>query len=263
MKSEEVAARMRLPGRVVVCTCLVLLSIGLQGCTVPRIEGYFQIGSMDVPTHKVAIWRQKEELFKKYSYKQPSSGKTLFNSCMDAEILPMSVCGGNGFCEPFDRNNVANPTFFCKCDLGWAGPECNTKQKSQTIAWLLSLLLGPVGADQFYLDWPFWCAMKLIGFFIGCMLALLGYSRCGIMVILIYWFTDIVHIGSAPVRAADAKVAGDLPRWAFAVFTLLYFAFIGFGLGVCAVYFQVKNKRRMDDHQKYYGSMATFDHKVV
>jgi len=245
-----------------VAAFLAMLSLGLQGCDLPHIEGYFPIGTMDVPMHKVAKWRQKEELFLKFSYKAPD-GKQKFNSCMDKNVTAQSVCSGHGYCAPFDRNNIVKPVFFCRCDMGWAGPECNVKQKSQAMAWLLSLLLGPIGADQFYLGWTFWMAMKLLGFFLGFMLSVLGFSRCGILLVLVYWFCDIVHIGSAPVRAIDAKVAADLPRWAFAVFTLLYFAFIGFGMGVCSVYWKVKYKRRMDDHAKFYGSTIPFNQKVI
>lgn len=254
------ADRMR---RFVVATSLVGLCIGLQGCDLPHIEGYFPIATMDVPTHKVALWRQKEEVYIKYSYKNPNTGQRRFNSCMDKYMSAQTVCNGNGYCSPFDRNNIVKPNFFCRCDLGWAGPECNVKQKSQTVAWLLSLFLGPFGADQYYLDWPFWTGMKLLGFVCGFMLYMLGYSRCGILVVLSYWFSDIVHIGSAPVRASNAKLAADLPRWAFAIFTLLYFAFIGFGMGVCSVYFKVKLKRRMDDHSKFYGSTAAFNSKII
>jgi len=251
-------------GRLAFAGCLIaLLSVFLEGCDLPHIEGYFPIATMDVDVHKVALWRQKEELYVKYSYKSPSTGHVKFNSCMDNEVLAQNVCGGHGFCSPFDRHNIVKPVFFCRCDLGWAGPECSTKQKSQTVAWLLSLFLGPFGIDQLYLDWTFWFAMKLLGLFSGLMLSALSFEKCGTLLILSYWFTDIVHIGSAAVRARDAKVAADLPRWAFAVFTLLFFAFLGFGLGVRSVYFKVKLKRRLDDHEKFYGSMHSFNHKVV
>lgn len=236
---------------------LVVLSLGLEGCDLPRVEGYFPIGSFDVTMHKVAFWRMQEEIYMKYSYKNPATGQPAFNSCMDAAMNALNVCNGHGWCAPFDKNNIVSPAFFCRCDMGWAGPECNIKQKSQTVAWLLSLVLGPIGADQYYLDWNFGVMMKLTGLTIGLMLVALGFARCGILLVLTYWFTDIVHIGSAPVRARDAKVAGDLPRWAFAVFTLLYFAFLGFAMGVCAVYWKVKAKRRMWDASRngsYYGS---------
>lgn len=216
------------------------------------MEGYFPIGSLDVPTHKVAYWRQAPEIFLKASYKNPSTGEVRFNSCMDPEMSAQAVCNGHGYCSPFDRNNIVKPLFFCKCDLYWAGPECEEKQKSQTTAWLLSLLFGFVGADQGYLGWYFWAFMKVVGFTVGVLVAALGFPRPAALIVLSYWFSDIVKIGSAPVRAANAKVAADLPRWAFAIFTLLYFAFIGFGMGVCSVYWKVKHKRRKADHEAYY-----------
>lgn len=251
-----------LGGRATLAACLVALSINLQGCDLPHIEGYFPIATMDVTTHKVAMWRQKEEVYMKFSYKAPD-GKQKFNSCMDPGVSAQAVCNTHGFCSPFDRNNIVKPVFFCRCDMGWAGPECNVKQKSQMVAWLLSLVFGFLGVDQLYLGWTFWTAMKLFGFFCGIMLHLLNFTRCGQLLVLVYWFCDIVHIGSAPVRAVDAKVAADLPRWGFAVFTLLYFAFIGFFMGVCSVYWKVKLKRRMEDHARYYGTASSVNHKVV
>jgi TM2 domain-containing membrane protein YozV len=208
---------------------------------------------VNLPFHKVPFWRKEKEVYIKYSYKNPS-GQQKFNSCMDPTMNALNVCNGNGFCKPFDRNDIVNPIFFCRCEPGWTGPECTTKQKSQTIAWLLSLLLGFIGADQFYLGWSFWTLMKALGFFVGFMLSTLGFSRVGILLVLSYWFSDIVHIGSAPVRSFEGKVAADLPRWAFAAFTLLYFAFIGFAMGVCSVYFTVKEKRALADQKRYYGS---------
>jgi hypothetical protein len=255
--------RCRLDRKIAVAASLVLVAIGLEGCDLPHVEGYFPIGTMDVPTHKVAFWRQSEEVYLKFSYKNPVTGKRSFNSCMDDKMTALNVCNGHGWCAPFDKNNIVHPAFFCKCDMGWAGPECNIKQKSQIVAWLLSLVLGFIGADQWYLDWTKWVIMKIFGFFLGIMLGLLGFARCGILLVLTYWFTDIVHIGSAPVRARDAKVAADLPRWAFSVFTLLYFAFMGFAMGVCAVYWKVKSKRRMSDHESYYGSLKNYNHAVI
>merc|ERR1719353_1910994 len=108
-----------------------------------------------------------------------------------------------------------------------------------------------------------WFILKVFGLVFAVLIALVGFPRPGIMFVLLFWFLDIVRIGSAPVRAVDAKVAADLPRWAFAVFTLLYFAFIGFGMGVCSVYWKVKYKRRMDDHAKFYGSTIPFNQKVI
>jgi hypothetical protein len=245
-----------------IAVCLLSLSLTLQGCDLPLVEGYLPMFTVSTNFHKVPYWRQQQEVYVKYSYKNPS-GKQKFNSCMDPTMNALNVCNGKGFCQPIDRNDIVNPIFFCRCDPGWSGPECTTKQKSQTIVWLLSLMFGFIGADQYYLGWTFWTFMKAMGFFVGLMLSSLGFSRVGIMLVLTYWFTDIVHFGSAPARSIEGKLAADLPRWAFAAFTLLYFAFIGFAMGVCSVYFKVKEKRRMDDHKKFYGSMHTFNHKIV
>jgi TM2 domain-containing membrane protein YozV len=242
--------------------CFLAISLSLQGCDLPHIEGYVPLFSFDVPFHKIPYWRQSEEVYEKFSYVN-KNGEQKFNSCMDKTMNALNVCNGRGFCEAFDRNDIVNPIFFCRCEPGWTGPECTTKQKSQTVAWLLSLFVGWIGIDQFYLQWKLWGAIKCLGLFVSFMLTAIGFGRVAILLVLSYWFSDIVKIGSAPVRAHDGKVAADLPRWAFAAFTLLYFAFIGFAMGVCSVYFKVKYKRRMDDHQRYYGSMQSFNPKVI
>lgn len=231
--------------------------MGLQGCDLPKVEGYFNIFSLDIATHEVPYWRQEVDVYEKASYTDAATGEKKFNSCMDPNIDPQTVCGEHGYCSPFDRNNIVTPMFFCKCYEGWAGAECEVPQKSQTYAWLLSLIVGFLGVDELYLGWMKWFILKILGCVIAILFSLVGFPRPGIMFVLLFWFFDIVRIGSAPVRAVDAKVAADLPRWAFATFTMLYFAFVGFGLGINTVYWRVKFKRRMDDHRKHYGSMSS------
>jgi len=181
---------------------------------------------------------------------------------MDADVSAQDVCSGRGVCSAFDRQDVTNPLFFCKCDMGWAGPECTIQQKSQTIAWLLSLSLGFCGADQYYLQLTVPFAAKLFGLFTGTMLSAVDMPHIGVTVVLSYWLYDIVNIGSGPVRARDAKVAADLPHWAFATFTIVYFAFIGFVLAICKVYWKIKDKRRRADFETYYGDQVDAGIKV-
>merc|ERR1719440_2451017 len=55
---------------VSVAIVLVAIATALQGCDLPHVEGYFAIGSVDVPTHKVAKWRQETDIYLKYSYQE-------------------------------------------------------------------------------------------------------------------------------------------------------------------------------------------------
>jgi len=256
-----------------IAICLLAVSISLQGCIMmgndlPHIEGYVPImpGS-DMAIHKVAKWRQKTDSYITHSFKDPATGKVRFNSCMDKHISAQNVCNSHGICAPFERTNIVSPTFFCRCDSGWAGSECTIKQKSQLVAWLLSMSLGFVGADQYYLETTLPLILKVLGFFIGSMVSALGWRHVGLTIVMSYWFYDIVRIGSSPVHARHAKVAADLPHWAFAVFTLLFFAFLGLSMGVCKVYWRIKEKRRRYDVSTNYcacdGFGAPLDVKIM
>lgn len=232
--------------------------------TLPHIQGYFPVvpDSNSMAIHKVAYWRQKPDAYIKNSYKNPKTGKVSFNSCMDKDVSAQDVCSSNGICAPFDKYNV-HPVFYCQCYLRWAGIECSIPRKSQLIAWLLSLFLGIFGADQYYLQQYFWCGMKILGLFTGCMLSALGAPHIGVILVLSYWLYDIVYIGSAPCQAREAKVAADLPHWTFVCWTIVFFAFIAFVMGVSKVYWKVKEKRRMADNENFYSACDAYTGKAV
>jgi hypothetical protein len=220
----------------------------------PRIEGYIPSGldADNIAIHKVALWRQQQDFYQKFSYKNPKTGVVSFNSCMDNDISAQEVCSSHGVCAPFDQLSVVNPVFFCKCDMGWAGPECTIQQKSQAVAWLLSLLFGWSGVDEYYLGWIYLTIFKILGLFFSFMLSALGFTHLGVATMLSYWLYDIVRIGSAPTRSVEAKVAADLPHWAFVCLTMLFFAFIAFVMGICKVFWHVREKRLKSDLETYY-----------
>lgn len=70
----------------------------------------------------------------------------IFNKYSEAAI----ACTNNANCN----NGVCNSASVCVCNKGYAdqdGQACIYKQKDKTTAFVLSLFLGPFGADWFYL----------------------------------------------------------------------------------------------------------------
>eukprot|EP00392_Amoebophrya_sp_AT5.2_P011600 g11679.t1 len=138
-------------------------------------------------------------------------------------------CSGRGVCKPFNPDNIQNPTSFCDCDRDYADPECRTKRKSQILAYVLSLFLGFLGFDKFYLGFPVTGATKLI--------SLGGFG--------FWWVADIVHIGASPaLYASDYRVAANLPHWAFVVSSVSFFAILGFLIAGCVTASQMRHRRR-------------------
>merc|ERR1719330_253305 len=146
--------------------CLVLtaavLAMTLQGCVVPRLDGYVDISRANIQMHHVPYWRQKPDYYEGSSYVDPVTGLPAFNSCMNLGLSPLSVCNRRGHCEPFDRDDITNTVLFCKCHDSWGGPECNIRRKSQTVAWFISMVLGPLAADELYLGHMDEALMKLL-----------------------------------------------------------------------------------------------------
>ncbi|CAE8641228.1 unnamed protein product, partial [Polarella glacialis] len=125
---------------------------------------------------------------------------------------------------------VQHSAFFCKCDSGWADPECRTKRKSQITTYGLTIFAGFLGADLFYLGY-FWtglfklvitlCAAGLWSCFSGSALILGAPS-------IAWWMYDIIRVGAAPVYASDYRVNTDLPHWVFMLSVMLIFGTAGF-----------------------------------
>mmetsp|Transcript_21240 Transcript_21240/g.39345 ORF Transcript_21240/g.39345 Transcript_21240/m.39345 type:complete len:603 (+) Transcript_21240:112-1920(+) len=175
-----------------------VLALALQGCDVT------------IPKHTVGNWRTKEDYLMQYKYVPPGKplSKAVLNSCSVPDLPPTEQCSGKGFCRSFSTSSVhaqnLKPLAFCQCDRNYADPECSTKRKSQTIAFLWSLFLGMFGADYFYLGFPLWGVGKL--------LTLGGFG--------FWWLVDIVRTGAGPVYAYNFRTSQDLPHWA-AVLTMI------------------------------------------
>jgi hypothetical protein len=220
---------------------------------IPRIDGYLGIVNIRVPEHHQPFWREKRSYWEKGSYRDPVTKLMDFDSCMNPAVNGLEVCSGRGSCMPWDPEDLANPIFFCKCNKGYAGPECAFKRKSQAWAWALSLFIGPTGADMFYLEWPYYGTWKLM-YSLGAGCLAYASPKFGIPALFAWWLWDIVKIGSAPVYSHDYRVAPDLPRWAFACFSFLFMSILGYFASVVAIYYTVTEKRRKIDEAVMFGA---------
>jgi len=203
-------------------SCMVFAAIMLQGC------------SMDIPRHTDGNWELAPSYLQGYSYIPPgeTSANAVLNSCSLSNVPATKKCSGRGYCKAFSQNSLAaqeaSPLAFCQCERDWADPECNTRRKSQTTTFFLSLFLGPIGGDYFYLGFPLWATAKLFT------LGGLGF----------WWLVDLVRTGSGPVYASDFRTAADLPHW-FAMLILIAVAMmIGFAAAIASYMYYRKGKRR-------------------
>jgi len=188
--------------RAVLVLLLAATAVTLQGC------------EFDVPTHSVGRWRAEEDYLIKYEFVPPGSSPTeaIINSCGLKRLSQTLQCSGRGVCKMWEAEDPESHTSFCECDRDWADPECGTQRKSQAVAYMLSVFLGPLGADQFYL----------------------GSSGNGLLKLLtlggggVWWVYDIIRVGSAPVQTTSFRVAADLPHWIFVLVTAFIACLIGF-----------------------------------
>lgn len=235
---------------VTVLAVLVAVSVLLEGCTLPHVDGYVDVSDATIATHKVPFWRQEEEYWVKSSYVDIETQLPAFNSCMDPRLSALDVCSRRGHCAPFDELDVTHPTFFCKCNRGWGGPECQIEMKSQFSAWTISLLLGPLALDELYLGWTKEAMVKILLTLIGFMIYATNGSHTGLLVIMVPWLFDVVRIGMSPVQAVNFRLADDLPRFTFAGITILYVAFIGFCFGLASAYYVILDRRYNADRAR-------------
>jgi len=198
----------------------------LAGAAVLQLQGC----DLRVPQHTVGNWRAKEDYLIKHQYIPPGSGpeNAILNSCSLERLAQTLQCSGRGVCRPWFKNNLNNPIMFCECDRDWADPECRTPRKSQVIAYMLSLFLGLFGADLFYMGFPVIGAAKL------CTLGGFG----------VWWITDVIRVGSAPVYAHDYRLAADLPHWAFVITVVMFTFTLGFLLVGCSTFRHIRSKRK-------------------
>lgn len=231
----------------------MLAAFVLQGCDVPHIEGYLIAGNIQVATHSVAEWRARLNYWEQNSYVDPATRNARFNSCMNPMLSILQVCSGHGHCSPFEPNEIAHPVFFCKCNDEWGGVECDTRRKRQSVAWLLSLLFGPLALDELYLGIPEQAMAKLLWTILGCTVGVLNF-HIGAAMVGGAWMLDVVRIGSGPVLTSQYRVQEDLPRSAFAVFTILYYCGLAVVVATASMYRTVIARRRRYDQMLSYSS---------
>lgn len=202
---------------------------GLGGCTkwalaavMVLCAGSLQGCSLLIPSHRIPNWKKSSDYLVDYEYEpkdQPQTAATL-NSCMTKVSEGGQVCSGRGQCKTWSHQPLqmigANETrpqgiSFCKCEPGWADPECRTQRKSQLVTFFLSLFLGFFGADRFYL-----------GFIVSGVFKLITLGGLGT-----WWLFDVVRTGSGPVYARDFKVNPDLRHWAYLLIVILLFSAAG------------------------------------
>jgi hypothetical protein len=200
-----------------VATFLGILAIAtmLQGCSVETV------GAAVGAYHGSAAWETKPSYFADFAFipeGKPVS-EAVLNSCTLTGLPAREICSGNGVCTAWSSTTTqVRPLRFCLCDAAYADPECRTLRKSQAKAFVLSVFVGYLGLDRFYLG----------DFYLGiAKLSTLGGFG-------FWWMYDIVRIGSAPVYAYDYRVAADLPHTVYVVSVVLVAAALGylvFGLG--------------------------------
>mmetsp|Transcript_9757 Transcript_9757/g.17608 ORF Transcript_9757/g.17608 Transcript_9757/m.17608 type:complete len:262 (-) Transcript_9757:47-832(-) len=244
--------------QVATWAAIVAIACVLQGCDVPRLEGYVSISDASIGIHEVSNWRSAPNYFESQAFQDPLTGQVGFNSCMNPNTDAMHVCSGRGSCKAFDPDDTSSPVFFCDCEQGYGGPECGTVRKRQSTAWLISLLFGYTGADELYLQWWLPAACKFMLTVIAVLLwAIAGASKLGATLFGAPWVFDLVRIGSAPVRAANYRVEADLPAFNFAVLTVVFFAFVGYVFGMRAMYKAVLQRKYKAGRDLTYGSASS------
>lgn len=210
---------------------LLCASMMFQGWD--RYGGYVypsKESDIKLPQHENAYWRMQPDYTIDQSVKAPdSTAPATINSCTTPGILTADVCSGNGICHPWNPDDLAHPLLMCKCKDGWAGMECNHKRYSQAIAWNLSLFLGYLGFDQYYLGFPVYATGKLM-------------SLGGLGTL---WLYDIVYIGSGEIYAVNFRVTNDLPHWAYVIASISVFTTIGFVIFIRNVHHSVRERRRL------------------
>lgn len=201
-------------GAIFWAVLVIAAALCLQGC------------DYDVPTHKVGNWRGQPDYLINHEFVPPggSAKDANLNSCSLSRLSQTLQCSGRGVCKLWDSKNFENSLAFCECDRDWADPECRTRRKSQTVAYLLAMFFGFLGADQFYLG------------FVGMgMVKLFTFGGFGAL-----WIKDIIKIGSAPVYSSTYRTAADLPHYGFVLTAAMFAIFVGFGFA----YFLTVNFRR-------------------
>lgn len=246
---------------------LAVLAASLQGCEVPGFGTYLRAAKANgagsrsltgmapkmpppnaqqlqaLAKMQMPAWRRELEYFGKLAYADPKTKKPTFNSCNDPSLKTEQICSGRGHCKAFDLMISKTPTFFCKCNEDWGGPECNLKRKSQATAWILSMVGGPLGLDMAYLGLTKLMLMKQFLTLVGVIMVLIEYETVALWLVAAPWVFDIIKLGSTPMEAAGWRCANDLPRWVFVFFTILFLSFGAITMGLVEITRSIKRKR--------------------
>lgn len=126
-----------------------------------------------------------------------------------------NACSFNGMCIK-DQHGAHSE---CHCFAQYGGFACETKQKSQLVAFLLALLLGWLGAGRFYLGYIaagifklfYYCGFLILVAVSKAMLkegsephpVIALFSCCCCCGWLIWWIHDVVVIGTGSLTAVD------------------------------------------------------------
>lgn len=207
-------------GQYFLAAALLVCAVFLQGC------------DLSVPEHSVGNWRRKPNYLVSFEFTKPgqSAINAQLNSCTATDVSDTLVCSGKGYCKAWNAASpVEKPLAFCSCERDWTGPECNVRRKSQVTTFLLSLFLGWLGIDYFYLGYVWWAILKL--FTLG------GLG--------LWWLVDIVRTGSGAVYAHNYRVAADLPHWVYVLVTISIFMMVGFWVAIES-YLSFRKKKRDD-----------------
>jgi len=255
--SSEPAQQTKRSGftRLLVACIVLFCSVSLQGCF------------LSVPQHEKPNWISKTNYLVKYEYIPPgeSSSAAMLNSCSPGASA-RQVCSGRGQCKLWSgqpltptsaqEDGATMTTFFCDCLPEWADPECKTRRKSQLNAFALSMSLGVLGADQFYLGFIYYGLAKLgVTFLVG-LVSLLWWSQISWYFPVVgfgtWWIFDVVRIGCAPVYATDFRVNNDLPHWVFVSLVVFLFAAGGlvYSLDSYVRYRKLKRAEVMKYHER-------------
>jgi len=220
------------PKKFLLPMLLLGLSVSLQGCDLT--DAHVAEGWETKPSYLVSFAVIPPVMFKDNA--SDTSGTPLnltsveatLNSCSRDDIPVDQKCNGHGQCLQWNvTSNSSQPLMICKCDRYWADAECRTPRKSQFMAFLLSLCLGFLGFDRFYLGQYYDGFVKL---------STLGGLG-------MWWLYDLVRIGSSPIYTQNYRLAADLPHWIYVTIVVLAFLAIGYIVfGVLGTYFE---KRRM------------------
>jgi TM2 domain-containing membrane protein YozV len=204
------ASSTEVPGTATVLPLSLFLAMGTMGHGFD-VEAMFELSGF----HGTAAWAKHGSYFTDFAYIPEGRpvAEAVLNSCALPGLPKEQYCSGHGIC--MEWNNTRKQPFplkFCVCDKAYADPECRTLRKSQRTAFFLSMFGGFLGLDRFYLGNYYSGLAKLS--------TLGGFGA--------WWIYDIVRIGSAPVYAANYRLAEDLNRLVYVVCVAAYATTLGF-----------------------------------